>query len=68
MVDRGCGLPLSRQCELLRVSRSSQYYESLGESAENLALMRRLEVWCADITYIPVSRGFFLPDGRHGLG
>ena len=131
MVDRGCGLPLSRQCALLGVSRSSHYYDPLGESAENLALMRRLDelhleqpfygsrqmarhlrregviagrhrvrrlmrlmgmeavyrrprtsaanpehrvhpyllrdlaidrpdqVWCADITYIPVSQGFF---------
>ena len=131
MVDRGCGLSLSRQCALLGVSRSSQYYEPLGESADNLALMRCLDelhlehpfygsrqmarhlrregvvagrhrvrrlmrlmgmeavyrkprtsvanpehrvypyllrdlvidrpdqVWCADITYIPVSRGFF---------
>ena len=131
MIDRGCGLSLSRQCELLGVSRSSQYYAAKGESAENLALMRRLDelhlehpfygsrqmarhlrregvvagryrvrrlmrlmgmeaiyrrprtsaaypehrvypyllrdlvidrpdqVWCADITYIPVSAGFF---------
>ena len=131
MIDRGCGLSLSRQCELLGVSRSSQYYAAKGESAENLALMRRLDelhlehpfygsrqmarhlrrervvagrhrvrrlmrlmgmeavyrrprtsvanpehrvypyllrdlvidrpdqVWCADITYIPVSEGFF---------
>ena len=131
MIDRGCGLPLSRQCELLGVSQSSQYYAAKGESAENLALMRRLDelhlehpfygsrqmarhlrrervatgrhrvrrlmrlmgmeavyrrprtsaanpehrvypyllrdlvidrpdqVWCADITYIPVSEGFF---------
>ena len=130
-MDRGCGLSLSRQCALLGVSRSSQYYEPLGESADNLALMRRLDelhlehpfygsrqmarhlrregvvagrhrvrrlmrlmgmeavyrkprtsvanpehrvypyllrdlvidrpdqVWCADITYVPVSRGFF---------
>ena len=43
MVDRGCGLPLSRQCDLLGVSRSSQYYEPRGESAENLALMRRMD-------------------------
>ena len=43
MVDRGCGLSLSRQCALLGVSRSSQYYEPLGESADNLALMRRLD-------------------------
>ena len=131
MIDRCCALPLSRQCGLLGVSRSSQYYEPLGESAANLALMRRLDelhlehpfygsrqmaghlrregvvagrhrvrrlmrlmdmeaiyrrprtstgnpehrvypyllrdlaidrpdqVWCADITYIPVSGGFF---------
>ena len=43
MIDRGYGLPLSRQCELLGVSRSSQYYAAKGESAENLALMRRLD-------------------------
>ena len=43
MVDRGGGLSLRRQCELLGVSRSSQYYEPLGESAANLALMRRLD-------------------------
>ena len=104
MIDRGCGLPLSRQCGLLGVSRSSQYYAPSGESAENLALLRRLDelhlehpfygsrqmarhlrregvvagrhrvypyllrdlvidrpdqVWCADITYIPISEGFF---------
>ena len=131
MVDRGRGPSLSRQCELLGVSRSSQYYEPRGESAANLALMRRMDelhleypfygsrqmarhlrrggvvagrhrvrrlmrlmgmeavyrkprtsaanpehrvypyllrdlaidrpdrVWCADITYIPVSQGFF---------
>ena len=40
MIDRGCGLSLTRQCGLLGVSRSSQYYEPLGESAANLALMR----------------------------
>ena len=43
MVDRGCALSLSRQCELLGVSRWSQYYDPLGESAENLALMRRVD-------------------------
>ena len=123
-------LSLSRQCFLLSIGRSSLYYEPKGESAETLALMRRIDelflkypfygarrmalhlrregvrigrgrakrlmrlmgleaiyraprtsdpqpehrvwpyllrglaierpdhVWCADITYIPVSRGF----------
>ena len=131
MIERNGPLPLSRQCGLLGVSRSSQYYAPKGESAENLALMRRLDelhlahpfygsrqmmrhlrregvtvgrhrvrrlmrlmgleamyrrprtsvakpahrvypyllrdltidrpdqVWCADITYIPVLKGFF---------
>ena len=131
MIERNGPLPLSRQCGLLGVSRSSQYYAPKGESAENLALMRRMDelhlahpfygsrqmarhlrregvtvgrhrvrrlmrlmglkavcrrprtsvansahrvypyllrdlaierpdqVWCADITYIPVLKGFF---------
>ena len=36
-------LSLSRQCHLLRVSRSSVYRRRKGESAENLALMRRID-------------------------
>ena len=34
-------LSLSRQCRLLRVSRSSVYHRPKGESAENLELMHR---------------------------
>ena len=33
-------ISLSRQCELLGVNRSGLYYEPLGESEENLMLMR----------------------------
>jgi putative transposase len=36
-------LSLSRQCRLLSLSRSSLYYAPKGESAENLALMRRID-------------------------
>lgn len=36
-------LSVRRQCELLGLSRSSWYYEPAGESAENLALMRRID-------------------------
>jgi putative transposase len=36
-------LSLSRQCELVSISRSSFYYSPRGESAENLALMRRID-------------------------
>ena len=131
MIERDGPLSLSRQCALLGVSRSSQYYRPKGESAEDLALMRRMDelhmaypfygsrqlmrhlrregvaagrhrirrlmrlmgmeaiyrrprtsvvspehrvfpyllrgltisradhVWCADITYVPVTQGFF---------
>ncbi len=37
------GLSLSRQCEMLSISRSSLYYAPKGESVENLALMRRID-------------------------
>ncbi len=37
------GLNLSRQCRLLSISRSSYYYAPKGESAENLAMMRRID-------------------------
>ncbi len=36
-------LSLSRQCEILAISRSSFYYAPKGESPENLALMRRID-------------------------
>ena len=37
------GLSLSRQCQVLAISRSSFYYAPKGESPENLALMRRID-------------------------
>jgi len=37
------GLSLSRQCDILSISRSSLYYAPRGESAENLAQMRRID-------------------------
>ena len=36
-------LSLSRQCEVLSISRSSYYYAAKSESPENLALMRRID-------------------------
>ncbi len=36
-------LSVRRQCELLGLNRSSWYYEAVGESPENLALMRRID-------------------------
>ena len=36
-------LSLRRQCRLLSMSRSSLYYTPVGESTENLALMRLID-------------------------
>ena len=44
MVERDHpSLSLSRQCRLLSIGRSSLYYMPKGESAETLALMRRID-------------------------
>jgi putative transposase len=37
------GISVRRQCELLGVNRSSLYYDPVGESSENLRLMRLLD-------------------------
>jgi putative transposase len=36
-------LSITKQCELLKISRSSWYYEALGESPLNLKLMRLID-------------------------
>jgi putative transposase len=43
MIDRAHGLPLLRQAELLRLSRSSVYYEPRPVSAAELVIMRRID-------------------------
>lgn len=43
MIDPQAELSVRRQCELLGVSRSGLYYEPVGTSAEELALMRRMD-------------------------
>jgi putative transposase len=44
MIDPDLGLPVSRQCELLGIARSTYYYERGGsESEENLELMRVID-------------------------
>ena len=44
MIDRAHpSLSVVRQCRLLAVSRSTLYYQPLGESAETLELMRRID-------------------------
>ncbi len=43
MIDRDHGLPLRRQAEVLRLSRSSLYYEPRPVPAADLAIMRRID-------------------------
>ena len=63
MIEREpAGLSLTRQCRLLELNRSSLYYRPVGESAETLALMRRIDelyllypCGARTSTYIPVQ-------------
>ena len=44
MIDRGrADLSVSRQCRLLKLSRSSLYYTPVGISAETLELMKKID-------------------------
>jgi putative transposase len=43
MIDRDHDLPLKRQAEVLRLSRSSLYYRPRPVSAADLAIMRRID-------------------------
>ena len=43
MIDRGHDLPLVRQADLLRLSRSTLYYEPSPVPATELAIMRRID-------------------------
>src|SRR3954468_6600034 len=43
VIERGHALPLVRQAELLRLSRSSVYYEPRPVPAAELAIMRRID-------------------------
>ncbi len=43
MIDRGHALPLTRQAEVLGLSRGSLYYEPRPAPAADLAIMRRID-------------------------
>jgi putative transposase len=43
MINPNHGLSLTRQAQLLELSRASLYYEPVGTSNEDLRLMRRLD-------------------------
>ena len=43
MIDPDHELSIGTQCDLLDIARSTYYYESAGESPENLALMEQID-------------------------
>jgi putative transposase len=43
MIDRNDGLPVNRQAKVLGISRGSVYYLPRTVSADDLALMRRID-------------------------
>jgi len=43
MVDSGSAVSVFRQCQLMSISRSSYYYQGIGESSLNLELMRIID-------------------------
>jgi putative transposase len=51
MIDRGHDLPLVRQAELLRLSRSRLYYEPRPVPAAELAIMRRIDALHLDYPF-----------------
>jgi putative transposase len=51
MIERGHDLPVKRQVQLLSISRGSVYYQPRSVSAEDLALMRRIDVLHLDYPF-----------------
>jgi putative transposase len=51
MIDRTHGLPLGRQAELLRLSRSSLYYEPQPVPESELGIMRRIDALHLDYPF-----------------
>jgi len=65
MIDRGHRLALSRQAELLGISRGSLYYDPCPVSAADLAIMRRIDELHLDY---PFAGGRMLRDLLRGEG
>ena len=43
MIDRKHILPVTQQCGLLQMNRSTAYYKKQGESEENLSVMKAID-------------------------
>src|SRR5437868_1010430 len=58
MIDREHDLSITKQAEILKVSRGSVYYLPRPVSSADIEIMRPHRGWAMDITYIPMARGF----------
>jgi putative transposase len=65
MIDRSHALPLTRQARVLKLSRSSLYYQPHPVSAADLAMMRRIDELHLDY---PFAGSRMLRDLLHGEG
>ena len=65
MIDRGHALPLKRQAEVLRLSRSTLYYRPRPVPAADLEIMRRLDRLHLDFPFAGsrMMRGFLRAEG-----
>jgi putative transposase len=66
MVEANAELSIRRQCDLLGISRSGVYYEPAATSAEELALMRRIDELHLEYPFYGSrkSRGCWRPRGE----
>ncbi len=62
--DHAAGLSIERQCDLLSFSRSSYYYEAIGESLFNLELMRLIDEQFLETPYMAPGRWRGISGGR----
>lgn len=51
MIDRTHPLPVVQQCQILNLARSTAYYQAQPDSAEDLALMRRIDELHLEMPY-----------------
>ena len=56
MIDTSEDLSVADQCDALDIARSSYYYEPVGESEQNLAILRVLDEWYLKTPYYGVKR------------
>ena len=56
MIEPASGMSITRQCELLGLSRSTYYYQPLTESTYNLQLMQLLDTQYLETPYFGVGQ------------